>query len=334
MVFIDPHDRTHAPLIGPADGAATIFRTREHLKPGAFVGLHTHRGDESFEVREGRVLFTVGAEQRACEPGAIVFVPAGVRHGFVAETAAVLDVFSEQRTGVYVIVLAPDGTERKEEIFIAGFPSSHEPPPGQEHTPRERIRALYATTRHLLARPPAVTAAHFDLQPVLEGELIRLRPLRPDDFEALFAVASDPLIWEQHPANDRHEEAVFRAFFREALESGGALVAIDRADGRIIGSSRYFDHNPDASEIEIGWTFLARSHWGGRYNGEMKRLMLQHAFQFVDRVVFLVGPRNLRSQRAVERIGGVRAGSRIDAAGRESVVFAITAERFRQGTPD
>jgi len=165
----------------------------------------------------------------------------------------------------------------------------------------------------------------FDLQPILQGELLSLRPLRPEDWDALFAVASDPLIWEQHPASDRYKEEVFRGFFHEALASGGALVALDAKDGRdtIIGSSRYFGYNEEQSEIEIGWTFLARSHWGGRHNREMKQLMLRHAFQFVKRVVFLVGPWNLRSQRAMEKIGGVRAGSRLDDTGRESVVYEI-----------
>ncbi len=168
----------------------------------------------------------------------------------------------------------------------------------------------------------------FELQPTLQGELLTLRPLRPDDGEALYAVASDPLIWEQHPASDRYEEDVFREFFRVALESGGAFVVLDGKDlkaGRetIIGSSRYFGYNEAQSEIEIGWTFLARAYWGGRYNREMKQLMLRHAFQFVERVVFLVGPRNLRSQRAMEKIGGIRAGTRLDDTGRESAVFEI-----------
>ncbi len=173
----------------------------------------------------------------------------------------------------------------------------------------------------------------FDLQPVLTGELIELRPLRPEDFDALYAVASDPLIWEQHPEPERCQEPVFREFFRVALASGGAFAAIDRTDGRVVGSSRFHGYDPANSGVEIGWTFLARSHWGGRYNGEMKRLMLGHAFRFVDRVVFRVGPHNYRSQRAVEKIGGARAGMRADATGRESVVFEITADRFRRGEP-
>jgi len=165
----------------------------------------------------------------------------------------------------------------------------------------------------------------FDSQPTLKGALVELRPLRAEDADDLFAVASDPLIWEQHPARDRYKPEVFNAFFRESLASRGALVALDCKDGRMIGSSRFHGYNAQASEVEIGWTFLARSHWGGKYNGEMKRLMLRHAFRFVKRVVFLIGPRNVRSQKAIEKLGGVRAGSRPDAAGRESYVYEITS---------
>ena len=164
----------------------------------------------------------------------------------------------------------------------------------------------------------------FDLQPTLKSEMLELRPLLPDDFEALYAVASDPLIWEQHPNSDRYKPDVFRRFFDEALESGGALIAIDRKIDRVIGSSRFHGYDLERSEIEIGWTFLARSHWGGAYNGEMKRLMLSHAFKFVDNVIFSVGANNLRSQRAVEKIGGVRIGTKIDPHGRESLIFRIS----------
>jgi len=164
----------------------------------------------------------------------------------------------------------------------------------------------------------------FDRQPSLSGDLLDLRPLRASDWEALFAVASDPLIWEQHPDSDRYQEEVFRRFFDEALASGGALVALDRADGRIIGSSRYHGYDPEKSVVEIGWTFLARKYWGGRYNGEMKRLMLEHAFRSVDRVLFIIGPTNRRSQRAVEKIGAVPSGSTLDPRGQERVVYELT----------
>ena len=138
----------------------------------------------------------------------------------------------------------------------------------------------------------------FELQPHLVGDLLELRPLRPEDWESLFAIASDPLIWEQHPAHDRYQQEVFREFFHEALASGGAFVVIDRKTQKIIGSSRYFGFDSGRREIEIGWTFLARSHWGGKYNAELKRLMLGHAFKFVESVVFLIGPTNVRSQKS------------------------------------
>jgi N-acetyltransferase len=169
----------------------------------------------------------------------------------------------------------------------------------------------------------------FELQPTLEGTLLSLRPLRESDCADLFAVASDPLIWEQHPNWDRYKEDVFRDFFRVAMESGGALVAIDNEDGKIIGSSRYYGYSEENSEVEIGWTFLARKYWGGVYNGEMKKLMLEHAFRFVRRVIFMIGESNIRSRRAVEKIGGVFAGSRPNESGLDRVVYELTAERYR-----
>jgi len=149
----------------------------------------------------------------------------------------------------------------------------------------------------------------FDLQPNLTGELVELRPIKPDDWDELFAVASDPLIWEQHPESDRYKEDVFRAYFQGALECGGAFVIIDKKSGRIVGSTRFFGYSPENSEIEIGWTFLARNYWGGRYNREIKDLMLDHAFQFVENVIFIIGENNIRSQKATEKIGAVRDGT-------------------------
>jgi len=166
-----------------------------------------------------------------------------------------------------------------------------------------------------------------DLQPELNGMLLTLRPAAREDFATLFAVASDPLIWEVHPAHDRWQAPVFQRFFDDGLASGGMLVARDRATGWVIGSSRYDFTRAGAGEIEIGWTFLARSHWGGRYNGEMKALMLDHAFRSVDRVLFMVGERNIRSRRAVEKIGGYLTPRQhlAEMAGRavNHVVYAI-----------
>jgi RimJ/RimL family protein N-acetyltransferase len=148
----------------------------------------------------------------------------------------------------------------------------------------------------------------FDLQPHLKSEPIELRPLRPEDWCDLFAVASDPLIWEQHPESDRYKEEVFKIFFKDALESGGAFVVIDTENKRIIGSTRFDGYDPEKSEVEIGWTFLARKYWGGRYNREMKKIMLAYAFQFVENVVFYVGENNIRSQKATQKIGAIKNG--------------------------
>jgi RimJ/RimL family protein N-acetyltransferase len=163
----------------------------------------------------------------------------------------------------------------------------------------------------------------FNLQPTLEGKLLSLRPLQPEDFQELYAVASDPLIWEQHPNSDRHELEVFKEFFKGAVDSGGALVAIDAKDGRITGSSRFYEYREQESEVEIGFTFLARSHWGGAYNGEMKQLMLRHAFEFVENVIFVIGLENFRSRRAVEKIGAIYVGTQV-VRGYERVVYRIT----------
>ena len=165
----------------------------------------------------------------------------------------------------------------------------------------------------------------FDAQPRLAGELVELRPLEESDFEDLYAVASDPAIWEQHPDPTRFQRSVFRGFFSEHLASGGALLVLDRQTLVAIGTSRFHNYDPEQSEIEIGWTFLGRSYWGGAYNGELKSLMLAHAFRFVRSVVFIVDPANVRSQRAVEKVGGVRVGSRPDAGGRESVLYRVTS---------
>jgi RimJ/RimL family protein N-acetyltransferase len=159
-------------------------------------------------------------------------------------------------------------------------------------------------------------------QPTLAGALVHLRPLVREDLEDLFRVASDPMIWEQHPAKDRSERAGFVRFFDDALASGGALLATDAETGQVIGSSRFSGYDADLSEVEIGWTFLARSHWGGRYNTEMKRLMLDYAFQSVRSVIFIVGTGNIRSQRAVEKLGANREDM-TNRFGRESYIYRL-----------
>ena len=146
----------------------------------------------------------------------------------------------------------------------------------------------------------------FDFQPTLLGQQVALHPLRAEDFEALYGAASDPLIWEQHPEPTRYQRDVFKHnYFAGALASGSAFVVRDRSSDQIIGSSRYYDWNPDTREVAIGYTFVARSHWGSGANPEMKRLMLDHVFRWARVVWFHIGVNNWRSRRALEKIGGV-----------------------------
>lgn len=144
-----------------------------------------------------------------------------------------------------------------------------------------------------------------DWQPTLEGGLVVLRPTRADDFDEMFAAASDRLIWAGHPAKDRCTEPGFRKYFDGSLQSGGALTILSKESSRIVGCSRYHDYVPKLSRVEIGYTFLVRSCWGGAVNGEVKRLMLAHAFRFVDTVQFAVAEDNIRSRRACEKIGAI-----------------------------
>ncbi|MFU7528711.1 GNAT family N-acetyltransferase [Qipengyuania sp. ASV99] len=173
-------------------------------------------------------------------------------------------------------------------------------------------------------------------QPTLEGPRLLLRPLRTDDWDALFAVASDSLIWEQHPAHDRWQESVFRVFFDDALAHGGALAVIDKASGAIIGSSRYQGlEEAGGGSVEIGWTFLARSHWGGAANRELKRLMVAHALASIAECRFAVGESNWRSRAAMVKIGG-RLTAREDMRGMAGkqvrhVIYVITRAEFNSG---
>ncbi|ALE17428.1 N-acetylglutamate synthase [Altererythrobacter epoxidivorans] len=175
-----------------------------------------------------------------------------------------------------------------------------------------------------------------DRQPVLEGERLLLRPLEPADWDALYAIASDPQVWEQHPMHDRWREDVFLAFFDDALAKGGALAVIDKSSDAIIGSSRFQQYEPeDGGSVEIGWTFLAPRYWGKGINHEMKRLMLAHAFEFVERVDFRVGETNWRSRQALENIGAERTRrtelSRYDGKRVIHIVYEITRDSFASG---
>lgn len=141
-------------------------------------------------------------------------------------------------------------------------------------------------------------------QAELETELVKIRPLHKNDLEALYAAANDPLIWEQHPVH-RYKREVFKAFFKESLATGGALVIIDKETGSIIGSSRYNVIPGKEDSIEIGWSFLQRKYWGGKYNRSFKTLMMDHAFESLSAVAYYVDLENTRSKQAMYKLGGI-----------------------------
>ena len=175
-----------------------------------------------------------------------------------------------------------------------------------------------------------------DRQPTLETERLVLRPLTEDDRERLFEVASDPMVWEQHPIHDRWRREVFDTFFDEGLASGGALAVVDKAKNRIVGSTRYDKYDPDdGGVVEIGWTFLERRCWGKGINAEMKRAVLEHAFEHVALVEFRVGDTNYRSRNALEAIGAERTDryelGRYQGKRVVHLVYEITRDAFEAG---
>lgn len=178
------------------------------------------------------------------------------------------------------------------------------------------------------------SSTDFELQPVLAGSLITLRPLKADDFEALYAAASDPLIWEQHPDPERYQRDAFESrVFRGGMESGGAFAIIDNSDGRIVGTTRFYEWDPAAREVAIGYTFLVRSHWGGPVNREMKQLLLDHAFRWAKTVWLHIGENNKRSRRATEKLGAQLSHIETKGVGafaRPTAFYRIEAEAWQR----
>jgi RimJ/RimL family protein N-acetyltransferase len=147
----------------------------------------------------------------------------------------------------------------------------------------------------------------FNIQPIdLKNETIQLIPLQQIDFEELYKVASDPLVWEQHPNKLRYQKNIFHNYFEGALLSKGAFIIRESKTNEVIGSSRFYDFNEKENSILIGYTFIGRNFWGKGYNPAIKKLMLDYAFQFVDKVYFHVGALNIRSQKAIEKIGALK----------------------------
>ena len=149
-----------------------------------------------------------------------------------------------------------------------------------------------------------MTTSNFNLQPeILENEITKLIPLEEKHFEALFQAASDPLIWEQHPSKDRYHREGFTAFFKAAIDSKGSFLILDKQTGEIMGTTRYYDYDPEKLSVGIGYTFITRKYWGGPYNSSNKKLLIDYAFQHVNSILFHVGAENFRSQKAVLKLG-------------------------------
>jgi RimJ/RimL family protein N-acetyltransferase len=174
----------------------------------------------------------------------------------------------------------------------------------------------------------------FNLQPVLENDKAILYPLQENDFEALYAVASDPKIWEQHPNRDRWKKEVFRTYFDGAIQSKGAFRIVDRSNGAVAGCTRFYDHSEQESSVMIGYTFFGTDYWGKGFNPSVKALMLDYAFDHVSRVNFQVGANNIRSQMAIARLGAKKVREHEVAyygeAPKLNYVFSLEKEEWRQ----
>jgi N-acetyltransferase len=147
-----------------------------------------------------------------------------------------------------------------------------------------------------------------NLKPILENEDLILHPLQDSDLELLYRVASDPKIWEQHPNQDRWKKDIFRTFFEGAIQSNSAFKIVEKATGKTIGSTRFYDYDQDAGSIFIGYTFYGVAYWGKGINLKVKTIMLDYIFQFVNDVYFHIGAGNIRSQIAIGRLGAEKIG--------------------------
>ncbi len=173
----------------------------------------------------------------------------------------------------------------------------------------------------------SILAKNFKIQE-LESDIIKLIPLTEFDFERLYEVASDPLIWEQHPSSDRYKREIFEKYFIGASLSNTAFIIIDKLTNKVIGSTRFYDYKPEKPSIAIGYTFLARSYWGGHYNHSVKKVLLDYAFEFVDKVYFHIGPTNIRSQKATMKIGAIKVGEfNLDSNGQKVTHFEYLIEK-------
>jgi N-acetyltransferase len=173
-----------------------------------------------------------------------------------------------------------------------------------------------------------------NLQPTLENDIILIRPLQEDDAEKLYAVASDPAIWEQHPNKNRYKKEVFLKYFEGAILSKGAFLILEKETDEIIGCSRFYDYDPVNKSVVIGYTFIATKYWGKRYNAQIKEMMIDYAFDHVEKILFHIGANNLRSQIAIGRIGAIKTGEIVVAYYGEpellNFIYAIEKSKWQK----
>ncbi|APC96239.1 GNAT family N-acetyltransferase [Francisella frigiditurris] len=148
-----------------------------------------------------------------------------------------------------------------------------------------------------------------DFKVTLKNETIQLIQMEEKHFEDLYKVASDPKIWEQH-FDERWKLDVFQKYFDIGLANKeGCFVIIDLKKNQIIGSTRFYRYDPKDQSVKIGYTFISTEYWGSKINRIIKKLMLDYAFEYLERVYFDVWEYNYRSQKAVEKLGAIKVES-------------------------
>ncbi|NGQ95207.1 GNAT family N-acetyltransferase [Brevibacillus sp. SYP-B805] len=143
------------------------------------------------------------------------------------------------------------------------------------------------------------------------GKKVKLTPMEMNHMESLYEAGRYPNIWTVTQGRiDSLDDA--REYVRKALEQKNALpfVIIDQESQKIVGSTRFYDISVQNRSLEIGSTWLTPAMWRTYVNTECKYLLLKHCFETLGtiRVQFKTDSRNIRSQRALERIGAVKEG--------------------------